>query len=245
MALQNLTFKETSIKCDYKIGKYLGIIFPGLFLSIITLGIYSPWFISNIQRFFVDNSSYKDKNFSFQGQGGKLFLIITFSFIVPLILIGVIVGATAKMHGIDIKNPSMTFFRQIIPLIIMVPFLYLFYKWRVNFKYSDYHIKWDTEFWSSIGKIFLEAVLSIITFGIYLPLAFLRLYKYFAERTKSNQADNQSIRFGYDIDQLNDFKMIWGQILLTAVTLEIYYPWAFCKVTQRVFGKTYMEKIDV
>lgn len=172
------------------------------------------------------------------------FGIITFSFIVPLILIGLIVGATAKMHGIDIKNPSMTFLRQIIPLIIMVPFLYLLYKWRVDFKYSDYQIQWHTEFWPSIGKILLEVLLSLITFGIYLPLAYLRLYKYFTEKTKSNQIDNQSIQFGYDIDQFNDFKMIWVQILFTIATLGIYFPWAFCKIGQRVLGKSYIEKIN-
>jgi uncharacterized membrane protein YjgN (DUF898 family) len=56
--------------------------------------------------------------------------------------------------------------------------------------------------------------------------------------------DNQSIQFGYDIDQLNDFKMIWVQILLTVITLGIYYPWAFCKVSQRVLGKSYIEEIN-
>lgn len=247
MALQNLSFKETSIKCDYKIGKYLGIIFPGLFLSIITLGIYSPWFISNIQRFFVDNSSYKDKNFSFQGQGGKLFQIITLSIVVPMILIIMIVVSVAKRYGIVLPHQLHfnTIIHQLIFFITLIPYFYLLYKWRINFKYSDYHIKWDTKFWQSIGKILSEIVLSIITFGIYLPLAFLRIYKYFTEKTKSNQIDNQSIQFGYDIDQFNDFKMIWVQILFTIATLGIYFPWAFCKVGQRVLGKTYMEKINV
>lgn len=252
LVLQNLSLNETSVKCDYKLGKYLGVVFPGLLLSIITLGIYLPWFMRNIQRFFVNNSFYKDKSFSFQGKGDKLFLIITLSVVVPMIVIVMLLVIAAKRYGmyvIDLKNypHSYTYIlvQQIIAFIILIPYIYLMYKWRVDFKYSDYRIKWDTKFWQSIGKIFLEAVLSIITFGIYLPLAFLRLYKYFAEKTKSNPVDNQSIQFGYNIDQLNDFKMIWVQILLTVVTLGIYYPWAFCKVNQRVLGKTYMEKIIV
>ena len=150
------------------------------------------------------------------------------------------------MHGIDLKNQPICYriMHQMITFIIIVPYMYLIYKWRVDFKYKEYHIKWDTEFWPSIGKILLEVVLSIITCGIYLPLAYLRLYKYFTEKTKSNSIDNQSIQFGYDIDQKNDFLMIWGQLLITVVTLGIYYPWAVCKVSQRVLSKSYIEKIN-
>ena len=243
LMVQNISLKETTIQCDYKLGKYLGVVFTGIFLSIITVGIYLPWFMRNMQRFFIDNSSYKDKNFSFQGQGGKLLLILFLSFIVPMILITVI---AFKMHGIDLKNQPICYriMHQMITFIIIVPYMYLIYKWRVDFKYKEYHIKWDTEFWPSIGKILLEVVLSIITCGIYLPLAYLRLYKYFTEKTKSNSIDNQSIQFGYDIDQKNDFLMIWGQLLITVVTLGIYYPWAVCKVSQRVLSKSYIEKIN-
>ena len=243
MVLQNLRLKETSVQCEYKLGKYLGIVVLGSFLTIITLGIYLPWFMRSMQRFFVDNSSYKEKNFSFQGKGGKLFLMVTLSLIVPMILI---MAITSMKYGIDTKNQSMWIHitKQLIMQIILVPYIYLIYKWMVDIKYDEYQIKWDTMFFPSTGKILLEIFLTIITLGIYMPLAYLRLYKYFIERTKSNQIENQSIQFGYDIDQLTDFKMIWGQLLLIAVTLGIYYPWAFCKVFQRVLGKSYIEKIN-
>lgn len=251
MILQSISLQDIKIKCDFKPGKYLGVVFGGLILSIITLGIYLPWFIRNLHRFYINNSSYKEKNFLFLGKGGKLFLIITLSVVVPMILIVMLLVIAAKrygIYGIDLKHYphsfTYVFVHQIITFIILIPCYYLVYKWRVDVKYEDYHIKWHTKFWPSIGKVFLEVVLSVITFGIYLPLAFLRLYKYFAEKTKSNQADNQSIQFGYDIDQLNDFLMIWGQLLLTAVTLGISYPWAVSKIGKRVLGKTYIEKIN-
>jgi hypothetical protein len=241
--LQSLTLKETPLRCDYNVGKYLGVVFPGLFLSIITLGIYSPWFVRDLQRFFTDNTAYKENKFSFQGKGGKLFLIILLSAFLPIMIIALILFAT---FGKDIHTQTASYqiISQISMTLILIPYMYYIYKWVVDVKYKEYHIQWDTEFLPSAGKIAVEVLLSIITFGIYFPLAFLRLYKYFSERTKSNVIDNQRILFGYDIDHMNDFLLIWGQMLLTIITLGIYYPWAICKVSQRILSKSYMEKIS-
>jgi uncharacterized membrane protein YjgN (DUF898 family) len=83
--------------------------------------------------------------------------------------------------------------------------------------------------------------LSIITLGIYAPVGSLRLYKYFAERTVArNEASVKKL--GYDLEPTDDFLFMWGQILLVIITLGIYYPWAYCKISSRVFGKTYMEE---
>ena len=123
----------------------------------------------------------------------------------------------------------------------MIPYMYLIYKWMVNIDYKKYNISWETSFWPSCGKIAFEILLSIITLGIYGPLAMLRIYKYFADRTVA-VADDSKFKFGYDIDHLNDFLYIWGQILLTIITIGIYYAWAFSKIGNRILSKTYLEK---
>ena len=87
--------------------------------------------------------------------------------------------------------------------------------------------------------IAFEILLTIITLGIYFPIAMIRLYKYFADKTIANGTDRK-LKFGYDIDPLNDFLFIWGQTLLTIITLGIYYPWAFCKIGKRILSKTYL-----
>ena len=242
MILQGISLKESHIKCDYKVGKYLGIVFLGMLLSIITLGIYSPWLVRNLQGFFVDNSSYKDSRFSFLGTGGKLFGIILLTLIIPMIIIGVgmyfLIGQDINTHP-----RSYQLINQIIMTVILIPYMYYIYRWVVDFRYKDYHFKWDTEALPSMGKIAVEVLLSIITIGIYFPLAFLKLYKYFSERTKGKALDSQTITFGFDIDPLNDFLFMWGQILLTIITLGIYYPWAICKISQRIMSKSFMEKV--
>jgi uncharacterized membrane protein YjgN (DUF898 family) len=112
----------------------------------------------------------------------------------------------------------------------------------VNVSYRDFTISWQTSFWSSCGKIAIEMVLTVITVGIYLTLALVRLSKYFLERTIATNGESNQ-KFGYEIDQLKDFLFIWGQILLTIITLGVYLPWAYCKINGRVLGKTYLENI--
>ena len=112
----------------------------------------------------------------------------------------------------------------------------------VNVKFRNYTISWETTFWNSIGKILLEIFLSIITVGIYYPYARLRLYKYFMDRTVA-ESETGKKGFGYEIEARKDFLFLWGQLLLTIITMGIYYPWACCKVTSRILSKTYTEQI--
>ena len=235
LIIKNIGYKENTIDFDGSFGEYVGKILLGFFLSIITLGIYLPWFIRTIMSFFTDNSSYNSNAFKFKGKGGRLFVVFLLSLIVPLILITlmlVIFDYSSEIVGMVIVVQLATF-------IIMIPYMYLVYKWMVNIDYKELNISWKTNFWSSCGKIFIELFLSIITLGIYWPLAIIRLYKYFAERTFAH-SDERTLQFGYDIEQLSDFLFIWGQLLLTIITLGIYYPWALSKIGGRVLGKTYL-----
>jgi uncharacterized membrane protein YjgN (DUF898 family) len=138
---------------------------------------------------------------------------------------------------------SYDLYTELITIIIMIPYMYYFYKWIVNVKFMNYSIHWETNFWNSCGKLLLEIVLSIITLGIYYPYAILRLYQYFIDRTFA-VSENRKKGFGYELEGGEDFLFLWGQLLLTAITLGIYFPWACCNITSRILCKTYTEKID-
>lgn len=239
IVFQNIEWHGESLKCDYKLVDYLKVISLGIALSMITLGIYTPWFIRNINRYFIDNSSYHSNHFAFLGKGSKLLLIFALTVILPIILLIILVVNYLK---IDMESQSILFkfIYQMIVLIITVPYIYLFYKWVVNIRYKDYHLRWETEFFPSVRKCAWELVLSMITFGIYFPMAFLHLYKYFTDSTKTNIVEGRQITFGYDINPIDDFLYIWGQLFLIFITLGIYYPWAFCKITKRVLGRTFI-----
>jgi uncharacterized membrane protein YjgN (DUF898 family) len=148
------------------------------------------------------------------------------------------------MVNVMMANPgqvsSYAVIQQVVSGIIMIPYMYLAYRWMVNIKYKSYIIKWETKFWNSCGKIALELLLSVITVGIYFPMAALKLYKYFAERTFAKSGETKR-KFGFEADNIKDFLFIWGQILLTIITLGIYYPWFICKLGTKILDRTYLE----
>lgn len=240
LVIENVAFKDKSVVFNGSLGNYIGTVLLGLFLSIITLGVYMAWFIRNVHRFFINNSSYDSQPFKFQGKGGKLFVILLLTIFLPTILLSILMVKFVVANN-GVPAPSFMIIQQLVTMLIMIPYTYLVYKWMIDIEYKDYKIAWETNFWNSCGKIAVEMVLAIITLGIYMPLAMVRLYKYFAGKTTASK-DDEKLMFGYDIQQLNDFLFIWGQTLLTIITLGIYYPWAMCKIGKRIIGNTYLQE---
>lgn len=236
LVIDSVSYKDQALQFGGSFGEYVGKVLLGFFLSIITLGIYFPWFIQSVMSFFIDNTTYSSSAFKFKGKGLRLFLIITLVYVLPLLIL---IGVMARVMITDGQTSSMILVIQFVMFVILIPYIYLVYKWMVDIAYKGFNIAWKTKFWNACGKIALELLLVVITVGIYWPLAMLKLYQYFAERTFA-QSDLQTLRFGYDLEQLRDFLFLWGQSLLTIITLGIYYPWALSKIGARVLGKTYL-----
>jgi uncharacterized membrane protein YjgN (DUF898 family) len=246
ITLENLEFKEKTFEFTSKFGEFIGEFLIGFVLTIITLGIYSPWFITRIYKLIAKKTIYNSANFEFRGKGSDLFLIILFAIVLPMILImALVIGFTFanKLQGnTSPLDAVMSILMVIAIIIIMIPYMYLVYKWMVDYKYKNYEIRWESNFWKATGAIATQILLSIVTLGIYSPLASLRLYKYFAEITFARSEEGTK-RFGYDIEPGSDFLFLWGQILLTSITLGIYFPWAYCKISKKVLQKTYVEDV--
>lgn len=241
ISVEGVTYEGENMKFDLKIGKFIGLIVKGYLLSIITIGIYLPWFIKEVYAFFMAHSSYKSENLHFQSKGSTLFIIMLLFLIIPLLVISAL-ASWALVGGTGESSFIRFWAYEMVLILIITPFLYRYYKWLVNVQYKGYQINWDTEFWPSVTVLLREVFLSMITFGIYHPLAIVKIYKYFVDRTKSDNLKRKQLTFGYDIEPADDFLFIWGQILLSIITLGIYVPWAYAKVGKRILGKTYMEK---
>lgn len=255
--IENTGYKDTFLTFTGSLGEYLKILITGMLLTIITFGIYSPWFITRMIRFFSSKTACEENKFEFKGEGSNLFVIILFCLIIPIMVIAFLSGIFAFIAGDFMLQGNMFFdyplatlsgtaliiaiLSLIAFLLIAIPYMYYTYKWFVNFKIKNYHIQWKTDFWDAFGKIAVEILLCIITFGIYTPLAILKLYQYFAEHTVAT-SETATKRFGYDLDAGSDFLFLWGQSLLSIITLGIYYPWAFCKISKRVLEKSFVEE---
>ena len=237
------SLNDESLVFSGTLGAFYGKFVLGLLFSIVTLGIFSPWFIKNLADYYTEKTSYKSRSFQFLGKGFTLWSIITLSLILVIVVFTLI--ATMVLH----YNPNGPIIGRVIYQVVMffamIPYIYYIYRWSVNVKYGEYHIQWETEALASILQIAKVMLLTIVTLGLYLPMARLQMYRYFAERTVSNVVEGQQVRFGYDIEPKVDYLFLLGQGLLVIATLGIYYPWAMVKMNSRILGKTYMEKTIV
>ncbi len=233
--ITGIQYKEINIEFKGRFSEFVGIILINTLLTIITAGVYYPWFIKKLYDFFVNNSKYNDSEFKFLSKGGPLLLIFVFAALLPAILISLFTASIISI--IDMNSQTSQLLVNFITYLIMSPYIYLLYKWAVNIRYKEYTITWKTEFFSSVVMIIGQMTLSMISLGIYTPLAMLRIYKYFANKTQIN-SDDKSMKFEFKNKMTTDFFFIWVQILFTLITAFIYLPWAWAKISQRILSQT-------
>jgi uncharacterized membrane protein YjgN (DUF898 family) len=229
------------------IGRYFGLNLLGLFLSIITAGIYYPWYMTRITRYLVGETSYREAPLRFEGKGGRLFVIVLLTLLLPVIAVSVLVAVTTIRWG-DIShafyNPAQVLLFVLMALILLgflSAYFYGVYRWLfTNLRYEDHALRWNTEFWSSVAYIWVQALLSLITVGIYAPAAYIRLYRYFTNRTVIDRAEQPFGKLAFEGQVGKGFGLLWGQGLLSLITAGIYIPWAVARV-----GKWYLSNTSL
>ena len=277
LIVRSIELKGVRLRYHYGTAKYIGMILSGILFSILTLGIYIPWLIKNIHRFFFQGITYRSQPFEFKGNGTQLFLIFTLTILIPFLIVGIVLFSI-------LDSEINLWIYQLIVISILVSLIYLIFKWIVNISYKDYLIRldvgffaamwkiaielvmavifvfifqwlimvsdvflgenivlWDSPYFPVTAKIVIELLMIVITAGFYFPMAFIRLYRFFTAHTKSNIIDGQQVTLGYEGDQVEVFRFIWGQILLTVITLGIYFPWAFTRIISKLFAGTYVQ----
>jgi uncharacterized membrane protein YjgN (DUF898 family) len=213
----------------------------GTLLSIITIGVFVPWYLRRIMAYLASHTTYKGTALEFKGRGGRLFLYFlvgVWAPVIVLVTIGLIVGVLSFAASSTLP-PAFYLGIVIFVFYILVVFVYLVYKWYVNLTWKDVHIRWNTHFWPSFGMILGQVLLSIITISIYWPAAYKRLYRYFMERTIFERGDVQFAHMGFEGEK--GFGLLWGQVLLSIITIGIYAPWAYSKIGKWLIGATYVE----
>lgn len=244
--------KSFSFSGDIK--TFLKINIKGLLLTIITLSVYMPWFARKYWSYLVKETSFDETNPEFLGKSKKLLKYYLLLCLLPAILFSVIFGVLLGLHlvntGSDYTSETggavslWTTLISVLIMIILIPFIYLFYKWYVDIRFKDLEIQWKTSLWPSCGYILEQVLLTIVTLGIYWPSAALRLYGYFIERTVLIRNGSIIGRLGFEGRIKQGFGLIWGQALLTLVTLGFYFPWAFSRVAGWVAEGTFHENLE-
>jgi len=226
----------TPFSFECSVMKFLGLNVAGALLSAVTLGIYTPWYLTKVIRFLTAGIGYKSKRLAFLGKGGRLLVVMLLTVCVPtVILVALTLTVLRSFDGKPYYQPVL----QILSMILLTPYLYEVYNWMVNFRYGNRIIGWNTRFIGSVLRILLQMVLTIVTAGIYYPAAVLWLYRYFALKTEVVSSDGSKGIFGFDGNIAQGLLVMWGQILLIIVTLGVYTPWGICKIWAWVSERSY------
>ncbi|WP_244923928.1 DUF898 family protein [Enhygromyxa salina] len=189
-------------------GELLGQLFVGYLLTVITFGIYMPWFMCKFANFIAERVTYGPTakgtvRFKFEGEGGQLFVTFLVGYLLTVITFG-IYGPwfMCKLAKFFTDNATVS---------------------------ADDGSVYKPRFDGTGGDLFVTFLvgylLTAITFGIYGPWFMCKMNKWFSENTKITKN-------GQDVGGL-DFVGEGGELLvtfivgylLTLVTFGIYMAW--------------------
>jgi len=87
--LRNSTWRGLNGIYRGKNKELIPMVLWGLFLTLITLGIYSPWFSVKVRKYLYSKLSFGNLTLRFDGTGGELFLIGLKGLLLSLITLGI------------------------------------------------------------------------------------------------------------------------------------------------------------
>jgi uncharacterized membrane protein YjgN (DUF898 family) len=244
-----VSIKREAFAFTGDIRAFIKINLAGLLLSLITLGFYFPWYAKKNADYLLSNSLYKGEKSSFGGQPGQLLVYSLLSFLLPLLAWSIVfikfVASTVIVSSSSRAGESgfyfLVFLLFIVLFFIMVPFAYLFQQWCMDIKWKNIHITRKTELWPSILFIAGQLLLCILTFGVYVPVFYIKYYRFFIEKTILETDGKEKYRLGFEGNAKKGFFLLLGQALLSIITLGIYLPWAYASCLRYFINGTYIE----
>ena len=186
----------------------------GTLLTVLTAGIYAPWYIAKLIKFFSENTratapdgtSYRVQ---FNGTGGELFVTFIVGFLLSVITLYIYMPwFMCKLNKTILSRMTLLENEQPIG----------------NF-----------DFEGQGGELFVTflvgTILTVVTLYIYLPWYQVKLMQFFAENTRVNvQGRTYAGAFHGTGGEFFVINLVGG--LLTMLTLGIYFAWYLVKQYQ-------------
>jgi len=202
-------------------GELFGVLFVGMLLTMITFGIYYPWFICKMNNYVLSRTTLGPTQrgqlqLSFTGRGGELFVIALVGYLLTMITFG-IYGAW-----------------------FMVKLLRFFFGNTVAVAQDGtrYQLRFDGTGGELFVTVLVGYLLTMITFGIYGPWFMCKLQKVIMGRTAIVENGQQAgtLDFVGRGGELFVTMLVGG--LLCAITLYIYFAWFQVKLFKFFAGNT-------
>lgn len=230
------------VTTDYSFGRYVALVVKGSLLTIITLGIYSPWFLVKLTRFFVEGASYRLRPFGFHAKPMKLFVIVTLMLFVPIVVVAIglalLVPDPAALSDVTVVLGALL--GVIVSLALASLFCCVVTRWMINLSLGEERITSDIPLTQATLFIMGQLLLTVVTLGLYTPMMELRTMRYFAKCTRVGEGP-EARKMGMTLRSWRDWAYVWGQLLLVVITLGIYMPWYYTRILNRFIPRIYVE----
>jgi len=202
VAARRFTMSRTSwnsvhFKFTGRVKEAIKIYIKGIFLSIVSLGLYTPWFIVSIRKFLLDSTYLGNSKFNYTGTGRGLFkyfwplYIIVIAFYAVIIGFGYWVAKNAENIDPD-KIGEMSEVFVIVPLLFTLLGIIFFvafvwytvkqyqYHWQ-NTSVNEHSFLCDIKVGQFIGLQIAAGFITMFTLGIAFPWAIVMVQKYMLE----------------------------------------------------------------
>lgn len=193
------------------------------FLTIITLGIYSFWAKTNVQKYMASSTEWEGERFSFHGSGKERFIgflkamAIVIVIVILNLIVSYILGLVLPNYGGIISSLlSLAVFIAVIPFILVGK--KRFFLSRTG--YRNLRFGFDGKS-LELTKLFLVNVpLVIITLGIYYPFFAIKLETFYRNNSRYGNAN-----FQFSANEKEFFWLCVKGSLLSIITIGIYGAW--------------------
>lgn len=239
-----LSYSGERLEAEYDLKEYSWLVLKGVFFSAITFNIYLPWLIVKAVRYFASNTSFRFNTFEFNGNSLNLFSFAVIFMAVPFLVFGYVMSVMAVQ--LMMQNPMALVWVFLLAFVFILAaciFQAFVYKWFVDFSYGPKRIVVDVNIWKAGFFIFGQLMLTSVTLGLYFPMALLRIYRYYIGRMVLGDEIIED-RFGFTLNVWRDYGFVLLHLFLAAITAGIYGAWAYSRITERLFNRTYVEIVE-
>ncbi|MBP3332063.1 MAG: DUF898 family protein [Tidjanibacter sp.] len=237
-----VVYKESVFDTDFRFGEFFKQILPDVLFSVLTLGLYAPWFLTRLVRYFSRRIVHGGNVLEFEGKPMMLFNISVLLYVLPMVAYEIAMKEVTERFA---EDQSMLLFWSVLllGLFFVAISLYttgVYSKWLLKGWYGNRRLVSTASMWDGGWFVFGQLFLSLITIGLYAPAASLKIWRYFTQSLVVG-TDKIEGRFGMELHMWRDWLYFLGQMLLLIITLGLYLPWYYKKVYGRFFARIYVE----
>lgn len=189
-----------------------------LLLTLITLGIYSPWARTERRKYLWQNVEVGGQRLRYHGTGAELFV----GYLKVALVYGVLFGVPMVISMVNSIAGLIVQVLGFFAIVLLIPIaIYGSRRYRLS-RTSLRGVRFGQD---PGAKGFLRVylvtfLLSAVSFGLYMPVGQNHLHEYLTSRSRYG-----SERFAYDGSDSDAWRIVFVGMLLSMVTLGIYYPW--------------------